>query len=90
LHSNFDAHRVRHLHLVNFWFQAEGKSIESQLQHLFEFTNAFSTISDKAEIEILGCPGGASETQLHRYASFQEVRIDNTAFDDLFEHAAER
>ncbi len=90
MHSNFNAYRVRHFHLVNFWFQAEGKGVESKLQHCFELADALSPISNKAEIEILGRSGGVSETQLHRHAPFQEVSVDYTSFDGLFEHTAER
>jgi hypothetical protein len=88
LNRNFDANRVRQFHLVHLWFQAEGEGIEPELQDLFEFADAFRPMADKPEIEIFGGPGGASETQLHRYAAFDVIAVDNGAFDGLFEHTA--
>lgn len=75
---------------MNFWFQAEREGIESERQHFLEFADAFSPISDEAEIEILGGPGGTGETQLHRYPAFQKVSVDYAACDRLFQHTAER
>ena len=85
--------RVRHTDVTGGFcvlFQAEREGIESELQHLFELADAFGSIADKAEIEILSRPGGACETQFHRYTAFQEISVDYSAFDGLFEHAADR
>ena len=90
LNRNFEAHRVRHFHLVNLWFQTEGEGIEPQLQDFFEFADAFRSIAGKPEIEIFSGAGGAGETQLHRYSPFEEVAVDYAAFDGLFQHTAKR